>query len=177
MEGWIKIHRRFQQWEWYTNSEMVHLFIHLLITATHKDGKWKGHEIKRGQTVAGISSLHKKTGISVQTIRTCINRLKSTGEITVKSTNKFSIITICNYEDYQGMDNATNTQINTQTNKQLTNNQQTTNYIQEGKEVNKKAEEAKNKKEQILKNLILEDNLKRERETKEFIDDLMNDRI
>jgi hypothetical protein len=176
MEGWIKLHRKFQKWEWYSNSDMVHLFIHLLITATHKDGKWKGQEIKRGQTVAGISSLHKKTGISVQTLRTCINRLKLTGEITVKSTNKYSIITICNYDDYQFKDDPSNNQINTQTNNQLTNNQQTTNYIQEYKE-DKKVEEERNKKAEILKKIIEEDLSEREKETQAFIDDLMNDRI
>jgi len=89
------------EWEWYTNSDMVHLFIHLLINANHKDGLWNGTEVKRGQFVTGYLSLSRHTGISIRTIRTCIKRLKSTSEITIQTTNKYSIITINKYDSYQ----------------------------------------------------------------------------
>jgi len=135
MEGWIKLHRKLKSWEWYHKSDMVHLFVHLLISANHKDSKWQGIEIKRGQLVTGLSSINKETSISIQSIRTCIKRLKSTNEITIKSTSKNSIITVCNYDDYNDIINDTNRQINKQTNKQSTNNQQTTNNKQEGKEL------------------------------------------
>jgi hypothetical protein len=117
--GWIKLHRRFSDWEWYNISEMVHLFIHLLVNANHKTAKWRGIEIQRGQIVTGLLALNSATGISIQKIRTCLKRLESTSEITLKSTNKYTIITICKYDSYQNE--------NTTTNKQLTNNQQTNN--------------------------------------------------
>lgn len=100
MIGFIKLHRKLQNWEWYNKSEMVHLFIHLLINANSEDGEWQKQPIKRGQLITGLHSLSEKTGISVRTIRTCLERLKSTSELTIKSTNKFSIITICKYDDY-----------------------------------------------------------------------------
>lgn len=105
MEGWIKIHRKLQDWEWYKDSNMVHLFIHLLINANTEDYKWKGVLIKRGQIAVGREALSRQTGISERSIRTCINRLKSTSEVTIKSTSKFSVITICNYEYYQMKNN------------------------------------------------------------------------
>lgn len=74
-----------------------------------------------------IASVAADTNLTPQTIRTCLNRLKSTNEITSKSTNKFTIITICNYDSYQAQNFSANKQINKQTNKQLTNKQQTTN--------------------------------------------------
>ena len=120
--GWIKIYRKFSDWEWFKISEMVHIFIFLLVNANHKDNLWRGIEIKRGQILTGLKSLNEKTGISIQTLRTCLKRLEKTQEINIQSTNKYSIITICNYDSYQDEINNSNKQLN----KQLTRNQQTT---------------------------------------------------
>ena len=127
MEGWIKLHRKFKNWEWYKKSEMVHLFCHLLILANHKNNKWQGVEIKRGQLLTGLNTLNNETGISIQTLRTCIKKLKSTNEITIKSTSKYSIVTILNYDTYNDIEILTNNQINKQTNNQLTIDQQSIN--------------------------------------------------
>ncbi len=121
------------EWEWYKDSHMVHLFIHLILNANRKDGSWKGYAVKRGQFITGRKELSKDTGISQQSIRTCIKRLKSTSEITIKSTNKFSVITVCNYDVYQPVENEINQQINQQSNHQSTSNQPATNHKQEVK--------------------------------------------
>lgn len=151
MEGWIKLHRKFLEWEWYQDSKTVHLFIYFLLKANYENKKWEGIEIKRGQLVTGLNSIKKDIKISVQSIRTCINKLKSTGELTIKSTNKYSIVTICNYEQYQDIEYETNKQSNNQSNKRLTNNQQTTNNKQECKErkecIDQECKERKEKKE------------------------------
>lgn len=120
---WIKLYRKFKDWGWYRNSNMVHLFIHLLLSANYKANDWMGVSVGRGQVVTGLHTLYEDTGISIQTIRTCINRLKSTGEITSKSTNKFSVITIVNYEEYQQQD----LESTSKSTSKLTNNQQATN--------------------------------------------------
>jgi hypothetical protein len=134
MEGWIKLHRKFIEWEWFNISEMVHLFIYLLLLANREPGEWRGIKINRGQLITGRNSLSEGTGISQQTIRTCLSRLKSTSEITIKSTNKYSIITIIKYDDYQNINGVINQLINQPSNKQLTSNQPATNHKQEGKE-------------------------------------------
>lgn len=136
-DGWIKIYRKFSDWEWFNISEMVHLFIYLLINANHQDGEWRGIKVKRGQIITGRSSLYEKTKISEQTIRTCLTRLEKTGEITRKSTNKYSIITICKYEDYQTCQPTDQPS----TNQQLTSNQPATNHKQEEKELKNKKNE------------------------------------
>jgi hypothetical protein len=115
--GWIKLHRKFTEWGWYQKSEMVHLFLHLLLMANHKDNIWQGQRILKGQLVTGRLKIKEKTGLSEQTIRTCLNRLEETGEITVKSTNRNSIITLIKYSDYQKHNN-----IQPTTNQQLTTN-------------------------------------------------------
>jgi hypothetical protein len=105
--GWIKLHNKFLKWEWRQKPEMVALFIHFLLNANYKENKWQGIIIGRGQLVTGLKSLSKNTGLSPRTLITCITSLKSTGEITNKSTNKYRIITIVNWEQYQGMEEKT----------------------------------------------------------------------
>lgn len=127
MKGWVRLYRDLQEWEWYTKAEMVHLYIHLLLSANHTPAKWQGVTIKCGQVVTSVAQLAQKTGLSVQTTRTCINRLKSTNEITVKTTKQYSIITICNYSRYIDKEPKSSKQTNKRSNKQPTNSQQTAN--------------------------------------------------
>lgn len=123
MDGWIKAHRSLLDWEWHTNPNMVSLWMHLLVLANFEDKRWKGMVIKRGQLVTSISRLSETTGISQQSLRTCLAKLEQTQEINKQTTNKFTIITILKYDSYQQCDCGENIT----TNKQLTNNQQTTN--------------------------------------------------
>lgn len=122
-KGWIKLHRQFLEWEWYNKSEAVHLFIHLLLSANHRDNNWQGRLIKRGELITSICKISVNTGISEQSVRTLLKKFEKSAEIEIKSTNKYTHITICKYDTYQDTDGETNKQ----TNKQLTNNQQTTN--------------------------------------------------
>ena len=139
MSGWIKIHRKFLDWQWFEKSEAVHLFIYLLLKANHKDSQWQGIDIKRGQFISSLGKISTDTGISLQSVRTLLNKLENTNEIELKSTNKFTIVTICKYECYQDE--------NEETNKQLTNKQQTTN---KQLTTNKNDKKEKNNKELIL---------------------------
>lgn len=101
MSGWIKIHRKVTEWEWYTDIPCKVLFMHLIIVANRKPSKWRGMTIGIGQRLTGRKILAEETGLSEQEVRTALYKLKSTSDITIKSTNKFSIITVCNYKNYQ----------------------------------------------------------------------------
>jgi DNA-binding transcriptional MerR regulator len=125
MAGWIKIHRKFLDWEWFNKSEAVHLFMYLVLKANHKDGQWQGIDIKKGQFVTSFGKISSDTGISLQTIRTLLKKFEKTNEINIQTTNKFTIVTLCKYECYQQENEPTNTQLTNEqqtTNKQLTTN-------------------------------------------------------
>lgn len=122
MQGYIKLNRSLQNWRYYKKPNYLALWIHILLEANHQDGKWEDVVIKRGQMVTSIERLSNDTGISVQTVRTILSKLKSE-ELTIKSTNKYSVITVLKYDEYQG----SNSDTNKQTNNQLTNDQQATN--------------------------------------------------
>jgi len=75
--------------------------MHLIIRANHKDTDFHGQIIHRGQIVVSRKMITEWSGLSEKQVRTAVNHLLSTGEITYTSTNKYSVITICKYEDYQ----------------------------------------------------------------------------
>jgi hypothetical protein len=147
MIGYIKLNRKILDWEWYSDCVVKSLFIHCLIEANHAPKTWRGIEIERGQFITSIETLKTKTGISNQSLRTALNKLKLTGEISIKSTNRFTLITVINYDTYQGKDEETNKPANKQLTRQLTNNQQTTNkqLTTTKNDKNKKNEENKRK--------------------------------
>lgn len=134
-EGYIKLHRKLTEWGWYSDANTFRVFIHLLLLASFHDNEFRGIKLKPGQLIAGRKQLARDLGLTEQTIRTALNHLKSTNEITIKSTNKFSVITIEKWGMYQGAEEASNQQTNQQPNHQLTNNQPTTNHTQEGNNV------------------------------------------
>jgi len=116
---WIKLFRKFREWEWYQDSNTKDLFLEILLTANTVDKKWHGIDIKRGQLLTSRIKLSNILGISEQSVRTSLTKLKSTNEITIKSTNKYTIITVNKFDDYQQLTNKS-------TNEQPTTNQQLT---------------------------------------------------
>lgn len=155
MNGWIKLHKKFLNWGWLNKPEMVSLFIYLLLTANYEDKEWHGQIIKRGQTVVGRKKLSEILGIKQGATRECIKRLKSTNEITTKSTNKYTIITLIKYDEYQYDDKITTNKItNKSTNNQPTTNQQPTTPKEyknkRNKEVNIRAKALKFSKSLLL---------------------------
>ena len=118
--GWIKLNKKILKWGWYSDVNVKITFLHLLLVANYEEGEYLGQKIKRGQAVIGLGVTSKKIGISIQNLRTALEKLEKSGEITRKSTNKFTLVTIENYNKYQGSETVSNNS----TNKRLTNDQQ-----------------------------------------------------
>ena len=141
LNGFIVVYRKLIGWGWYTDHVVKDLFLHLLLTASYKDFDYRGERYPAGTLIATIKDLSKSLGFSAQQIRTGIAKLESTGEIAVKSTNRFSAITVVKWGDYQLSNFVNNKQI---TNKQQTDNKQITNkdsdtYYIKNKETNKQS--------------------------------------
>ena len=137
MDGFVKIYRKFTEWEWYQDTNTKVVFLHLLLKASFKDSKFQGGIIKKGEVVTSISRLSNELNMSQQAVRTALKHLEKTEEIHKQSTSKLTIITIRKYSVYQGL-NETDQQA---TNKQLTSDQQATNKqlttLEECKEIKK----------------------------------------
>jgi DNA-binding transcriptional regulator YhcF (GntR family) len=121
--GFVALHRKFVEWEWYQDPNTMRLFIHLLLTVNWEPKKWRGTTIKRGEKITSLQNLAKEMGLSLQSVRTSIKKLKSTGELTSQSTSKFTKLTLINYDFYQ----TKKTEATSQLTSQSTNEQQTSN--------------------------------------------------
>jgi hypothetical protein len=121
MNGWIKIHRKILDWEWYGDTNMFRLWMHLLLKASTYDRDWMGMSISRGQVVTTLRELEEETGLTTRNLRTCIERLENDKQIDKQTTNKLSVITICKYDDYQVCDDDERQTNDKQNDKQTTN--------------------------------------------------------
>ena len=129
MSGWIKIHRQILDWEWYSDNNAFRVFMHLILKANHKEKRFKGIELKAGSVVTSRDILSFETGLSVQQIRTSLDKLKLTNEITIETSTKGTIIQVVNYYKYQLATSEV-------TNEQPMNNQRVTINKNEKKEKN-----------------------------------------
>lgn len=98
---WIKIDRNILNWGWYKDANTARLFIHLLLKANIKDAVFMGVPVHRGQVVTSYPSLSRELKISIKSVRTALEHLKTTGEVTARPYHSFSLITIENYDRYQ----------------------------------------------------------------------------
>ena len=126
---YVKISRKILEWEWYTDVNTKVLFLHILLKANWKPGRFQGIEIPRGSFVTSVQNLAVETGLTIRNVRTALKHLENTGEVTSKRHAKFSVITIKNYDKYQSSDNQVTV------NRQSSDNQVTT--IEEGKKERK----------------------------------------
>jgi hypothetical protein len=101
--NWVSVHRKILEWEWFAGqTHHLKVFLYILLKARYVDGKWKGIDIKRGQMIAGYKSLESAIGVPTHKLRIILRDLQMTGEIAIKTTNKYSMITVTNYDFYQG---------------------------------------------------------------------------
>lgn len=132
--GWIKLHRKIVDCGFFNNPELSHFWVWCLCKASHRNVKtsikYKCVCLNPGQFIFGRHMASIETGLSERTIRTCVRHLEKLGNVTIKATKAFSIITICNWDGYQSVDNS-NDQQNDQ---QVTNRRPTSDHIQECKE-------------------------------------------
>ena len=101
MKGYIKLHRTILEWEWYKDTNTKIVFIHLLLNACFDKCRFMGNAVNRGEYLTSINRICKDLNLTPRQVRTSLKRLKDTGEIDIQTTNKFSRISICNYNNYQ----------------------------------------------------------------------------
>ena len=112
--GWIKLHREItNHWLWDCEFSYAQAWVDLLLKACHKPNKLmiKGQviELKRGQQARSEVTLSKEWKWSRGKVRRFINQCLKDGMIECEATHLTSIITICNYDSFQGVDTAGST--------------------------------------------------------------------
>lgn len=98
---YVKISRKILDWEWYTDINTKVLFLHILLKANWKPGRFQGTEVPRGSLVTSQQNMAAETGLTIKNVRTALKHLENTGEVAVSRHPKFSVITVKNYNQYQ----------------------------------------------------------------------------
>lgn len=159
LSTYIKIDRNIQKWRWYRTPNTVHLFLHLILSANIEEKGFENIVVPRGGLVTSYKHLAEHTGLTVNQVRTSLNHLISTNEITRKSTNKYTLLLINNYAKYQDVTTRTIT------NKPQTNHNQTTNKPQQLKNISikalKKEKEEKEKESCVAEGAALQEDANR----------------
>lgn len=99
---YIKLFRKITTWEWYSDPVTKIVFFHCLIKANWKPVTWHGIQLNPGEFIETNENIAKENGISVQNVKTAISHLKKSGELTCRKSGKFRIITVSNFNKYQG---------------------------------------------------------------------------
>lgn len=120
--GFIVIQRKMLEWEWHDDPNTLALWIHILLITNWKPNKWHGIEIPRGTCLRSLGALAEETGMSVRNVRTALTHLKTTGEVTTQSTRYGLLINVINYAKYQDIPMICDTQIDMQTDMEVTRN-------------------------------------------------------
>lgn len=151
--GWVKLYRELKSksiWQLSSPQQKV-VLITILLLANHEENtwEWKGvrYTCKPGQLITSLNSLVRECGMGVtmQNVRTSLERFEKLGFLTNVSTNTGRLITVVNWEKYQGQSHVTNKDTNKDvtksqqsannvTNKQLTTNKKDKEYIKNDKE-------------------------------------------
>ena len=105
MAGWIKLHRGlFDHWI-ASDPDFLSVWVRMLTEANFEDKRqlFNGAllDIKRGQIIFGLDAWSSKTGVGISKLRRLLLLLENDSMINRQKTNKFSLISIVNYEKYQ----------------------------------------------------------------------------
>ncbi|MEW6427490.1 MAG: hypothetical protein AB1568_05595 [Thermodesulfobacteriota bacterium] len=110
--GYVKLHRRLLDSQVFQNEGLLKVWLWCLMKANYGES-WAtittgrgSSEVKVGvgQFLYGRLSAAKELRMPAETVRRRIDKLKNLGNLTMQSTSHYSIVTVCNWDVYQGRD-------------------------------------------------------------------------
>lgn len=107
MDGWIKLHRKIMDTPLYLSEPFTRMqaWIDLLLLANHKEAFFyvRGNKVVVGRGQIGTSSrtLASRWQWSRGKVERFLQDLEEYGQIKPQKTNIITLISICNYDDYQ----------------------------------------------------------------------------
>lgn len=112
-KGWIAVQRKIQTSFVWTNPFVLKLWLLCLFKASHNGNRFlfNGTEVRvdRGQFVTGRVALAKEYNegvtsgqqVSPTSLNRWLNKFRKLGMLDIKSTTKYSVVTVINYDLYQ----------------------------------------------------------------------------
>ena len=101
--GWIGINRDIINSSIYKDHGAMRVLLHLLLTVNYSAVEWQSITIDRGETVTSLKRLSEELGMSKNTLLKSLSTLESSGEISKRTTNKYTLIRVVNYDYWTHM--------------------------------------------------------------------------
>ncbi len=101
--GFIKVNRSILASDIIREPVTFTVFMYLILSARFSEGEYNGEKIKRGETVTSYPRIALATGITERQARTALSKLIKSGKVSVRRYPKFSVVTLKDYENFQGM--------------------------------------------------------------------------
>ena len=102
--GWVRLYRSFfDSAIWQGPASVVRVALYCLQRANYKPGVlFDGMVVRRGAFVTSRENLARESRVTVQQARGAISTLAKLGFLTSETTNRYTLITVTNYDTYQG---------------------------------------------------------------------------
>lgn len=101
-EGWLKLWRQYKRSAEFSHPDTWWIFSWLLGSVNHADGFFRGHAIPAGSIATSPQRIADESpGWDRSKVRRELAKLEQHGSIKIKTTNKFTIITLVNWGRYQ----------------------------------------------------------------------------
>ena len=91
-----------REWQHYQRPSVRLVFEELLFCANTKAGWFHGIKVKRGETMASVSTIEEYTGFSRKTVIKALAMLEESGEIRREKYGNYTKTIICKFDHYQG---------------------------------------------------------------------------
>ena len=103
--GWVKLHRGLLEHGIFRDAEVLQVWMYLLLRASYREQKLAiGRQVIRlqpGQLLYGRKAVSDKLSMGEGKLRGIMEMLEQSGSIVVESTNRYSVVTIVNWMEYQ----------------------------------------------------------------------------
>lgn len=150
MDGWLKLYRSILDSAVFQDAEILKVWIWLLCNVAFEQHDTvcygKVIHLKPGQIATGRKKIAQCTDLNENKVYRALTALKSLGNIEIKSTNKYSIITVVNWDKYQD-ENGKRTTNEQQNNSKTTTEEQQDNSKRTQHKNGKNGKNGKNEKE------------------------------
>jgi hypothetical protein len=104
-KGFALLHRKIMDVPFYKDAEAAHLWVHLLLRANHEQTLVStdvGDVIcERGEFITGRNTLAIETGLTADRVKSLLRKFHNLGMITTKSNNRFTVLKVVKYDEYQ----------------------------------------------------------------------------
>ena len=98
--GFTKFPNRIRGVSWFNKPNTAAVYFFLRMHANHLSTAWGNQALSPGELCIGRKSLAAGTGLTENQVRTALKHLQKAGEITIKTTNQYSLISFTDKENW-----------------------------------------------------------------------------